>query len=262
MPGKKCVNAEKKYTNGSEPRQEKVICSFLHVSHPICKKPRCADRLPRGQTYVIATWKKEETECQVTDVWQEDKLAQRRAGSRSACFSGYTPGRTMERRTLPWCKKRYKEHSWTFIKKRTCTQTLHGAVECMHEHTLSPPAPGGGEVPNHLVYLHLTCNHHNSAPAATTCLVHQNSVWCILSPRYQPQSAAIPSALPTMPSCLLRLHQNCPSATTKLRASLITCQPRQPVTATLNHEITCWEAEIWRDLVQNETSIMWLKARN
>lgn len=116
MPGKKCVNAEKKYTNGSEPRQEKVICSFLHVSHPICKKPRCADRLPRGQTYVIATWKKEETECQVTDVWQEDKLAQRRAGSRSACFSGYTPGRTMERRTLPWCKKRYKEHSWTFIK--------------------------------------------------------------------------------------------------------------------------------------------------
>lgn len=35
---------------------------------------------------------KEETECQVTDVWQEDKLAQRLAGSTSACFSGYTPG--------------------------------------------------------------------------------------------------------------------------------------------------------------------------
>lgn len=262
MPGKKCVNAEKKYTNGSEPRQEKVICSFLHVSHPICKKPRCADRLPRGQTYVIATWKKEETECQVTDVWQEDKLAQRRAGSRSACFSGYTPGRTMERRTLPWCKKRYKEHSWTFIKKtHLYTNATRRGWMYAWAHAL-PPAPGGGEVPNHLVYLHLTCNHHNSAPAATTCLVHQNSVWCILSPQYQPQSAAIPSALPTMPSCLLRLHQNCPSATTKLRASLITCQPRQPVTATLNHEITCWEAEIWRDLVQNQTSIMWLKAGN
>lgn len=35
---------------------------------------------------------KEETVCQVTDVWQEDNLAQRRAGSSSACFSGYTPG--------------------------------------------------------------------------------------------------------------------------------------------------------------------------
>lgn len=150
------------------------------------------------------------------------------------------------------------EHSW---KTHSYTNATWRGWMYAWAHAL-PPAPGGGEVPNHLVYLHLTCNHHNSAPAATTCLVHQNSVWCILSPRYQPQSAAIPSALPTMPSCLLRLHQNCPSATTKLRASLRACQPRQPVTATLNHEITCWEAEIRWDLVQNETSIMWLKATN
>lgn len=35
---------------------------------------------------------KEEWHCQVTDAWQEDKLARRLAGSRSACFSGYAPG--------------------------------------------------------------------------------------------------------------------------------------------------------------------------
>lgn len=40
------------------------------------------------------------------------------------------------------------------------------------------------------VYLHLTSNHHNSVPATATCLVHYNSVWCILSPRYRPQSSA------------------------------------------------------------------------
>lgn len=48
--------------------------------------------------------------------------------------------------------------------------------------------------PSHLVlghlYLHLTANHHNYMPATSTCLVHYNSVWCILSPRYQPQSSA------------------------------------------------------------------------
>lgn len=48
---------------------------------------------------------KEEKGSQVTDVWQEHKLAQRLAGSRSACFSGRTPG-AQWRRTLPWCKKR------------------------------------------------------------------------------------------------------------------------------------------------------------
>lgn len=49
-------------------------------------------------------------------------------------------------------------------------------------------------MPSHLVqghlYLRLTSNYHISVPATPTCLVHYNSVWCILSPRYQPQSSA------------------------------------------------------------------------
>lgn len=63
-----------------------------------------------------------------------------------------------------------------------------------------------------------------------------------------------PCTLPTMPSCLLRLHQIHPSATTKVWASLRGCQQCQPVTASLNHKIMCRGASVWKGFAMRRPS--------
>lgn len=90
------------------------------------------------------------------------------------------------------------------------------------------------------------------ASRSTPSLTAQSGVFWALCISFR---ASLPHTLPTMPSCLLRLHQNCPSATTSLRASRRACQQRQPVTADLNQEIICWEASIWEDSLRNAVYI-------
>lgn len=77
-----------------------------------------------------------------------------------------------------------------------------------------------------------------SKPANGTCLIQPTSVWCILSHQYQPQSFANCAIL-----CAVRLHQNCPYATTKLGASQRVCQPSQPVTVGPINNITITHQE-------------------
>ena len=158
---------------------------------------------------------------QVTDGWQEDKLAQTLPGSRSAWFSEYTPG-------VQW---RGKPFNNTKRKRVIIHRNTRGNWTCTQAHLSF--CPGRCQVT--LLWATFT----STWPAVTTT---------VCQPRQPVSSTTTQSGvfwaldislttLPTVPSCLPRLHQNCPSATTKLWASVGACQPHQPVTAALNHKI-------------------------
>lgn len=176
---------------------------------------------------------KEETECQGIDAWQEDKLAQRLAGSRSACFSGYTPG-------IQWQGEPFHD-----VRRDRALLNSHKSAldKGIHLSFCNCKLWGCLWAAFTSIWLLITM----AVWATVTCLVHQTSVWCILSPRYQPQRSATLCSANYAILCAVRLHQNCPSAITKLRASRRVCQPHQPVTVTPNQKITCWETIIRGD---------------
>lgn len=234
--------------HGSKPRQESDLL-FLHVSHPICKSLDVSTDLLVDRH----TWSPHGKGRDGVPSYR--RLARGQVGSEASrkqeCLLQWIHTRcTMARRTLPWCKKRYTEHSWTFrktqrnsVQMNVYTSTHLSACDCR---------PWRCQVG--VFWATFTSTW---LPITTTVCQLQQPVWSTTT-----QSgvfwaldislrALAPFALPTMPSCLLRLHQNCPSATTKLWASLRARQPRQPVSATLNHEITCWDADIWGDSFQN-----------
>ncbi len=238
---------KQEYTHGSKPREESDLF-FLRVSYPICKS------LDMSTDFLMDrhTWSPHGKGRDGMPSYR--RLAWRQVGSEASrkqeCLLQWIHTRcSMVRRTLPSLQDR----------THTTLMNIHTNILVHKCYTVEL---------NACISTHLSSRYWRSRtcqvsffwaaftstwlPAMATCLVHYNSVWCILSHRYQPR------ALPTMPSCLPKLHQNCPSATTKLGASLRACQPRQPVTITLNHEITCWEANEWGDSIQNEIPIMWL----
>lgn len=241
--------------HGPKPRQESDLL-FLHVSYPICKSLDVStDSLVDRHTWSPHGKGRD-------GVPSYRRLARGQVGSEASrkqeCLLQWIHTRcTMMRRTLPWCKKRSAEHSKTFRK----TQGLTVQMDVYASTHLS--APWRCQVimfwatftSTWLPIATTVCQPRQPVCSTTT----QSGVFWALDMSLR---ALAPFALPTMPSCLLRLHQNCPSATTKLRASLRASQPRQPVTATLNHKITCWEADIRGDSFQNEISIMWLKTKS
>lgn len=155
---------KKKQINGSKPRQESHVL-ILHVLYPIYKS------LDLSTDIRDHRMEKEETECQVTNDWHEDKLALSLAGSRSACFSGYTSGVQWRGEHIPGIRRNRK-----LINKPLLLQLQTAKMSC------------------HLnvgqLYINLTSNHHNSVQATGTCLVQDTSVCCILHPQYQTQSSA------------------------------------------------------------------------
>lgn len=196
---------------------------------------------------------KEEWHCQVTDAWQEDKLAQRIAGSRSACFSGYTPG--LEGWGEPFHNTRRDTQSGHEHSGK-CDHALYSRVKCVDRYTpillldcedarspcYWPPLPPPDQKPP-----------QQCTPPTPTCLV--NLVWCILSPRYRHQSSAtlcsanyailsaeVPPKLSFCYDQTLSQSENVPA--------MPTCHHHS------NHMIIWWEANIWGTLFQNEISIM------
>lgn len=174
---------------------------------------------------------KEETERQDADVWRESELARRLAGSGSACFSAYAPG--VRRWGEPFRDvRRNKEHS---------------RVASIYTNALS-----------HIAVTHFSSygrpKLRRQPPSAADCCQPQHPV-CSATPQavvFGALELSQPFALPTMPFCVLRHHQNCPSAPTKIGASYSVRQPGQPVTATANRRLTCWEADIHAGSVQTE----------
>lgn len=172
-------------------RQENILL-FLHVSYPTCKS------LDVSTDFLVDrhTWSPHGKGRDRLPSYRH--LARRQVGSEASrkqeCVLQWIHTRyTMVRRTLPWCKKRCTEHTWTFIKTHLYTK----GTQCSWMHTwahIFPPAAvdqEGAKSPcNGPPFLHLTSNHHNRVPAIPTCLVHYISVWCILSPWYQPQISA------------------------------------------------------------------------
>lgn len=122
--------------HGSKPRQESRLL-FLHVSYRICKN------LDVLTDFLVDrhTWSPHGKGRDVVPSYR--RLARRQVGSEASrkqeCLLQWIHTRcTMVRRTLPWCKKRYKEHTWAFIKTHLYIKGTWCSWTYTQAHTFPP----------------------------------------------------------------------------------------------------------------------------
>lgn len=113
-----------------------AVCHFTFVKAEMCRQTSLWIDIRDHHM------EKEEGECQVTDGWQDDKLAPSFAGSRSVWFSACTPG-VLRNKGNAFTKMLWK------IEHRSNTSILFN-----HEAILRH------------AYVHLTSSHGDALPAA------------------------------------------------------------------------------------------------
>lgn len=201
----------------------RTLILFACVPFPFLK---CVDRLPYEQTYVIATWKRKRQDAKTLTSGEGASwlVGRQEAGVPASVHTHPVLGGEENPSVMSEETKSPYEH----LGKRIASPWLIS------------PATAGPKL-------------QRQPPSAAERCQPQRPV-CSATPQAVVLGAlelSQPFALPTMPFCVSRHHQNCPSAPTKIGASYSVRQPGQPVTATANRRLTCWEADTQRGFSPN-----------